>query len=95
MTKDRDDHKPHLSLLSLSHISWTFTFKFRNDDLLRVLFNSRACNFEKNRAQGLFWRKGNITTISGKGKQCYEIVLTALSKTKRKPVGTADHQLIQ
>ena len=51
-----------------------------------------ACNFEKNRAQLLFWRIGNI--ISGQGKQCFEIVLTALSKTKRKPVGTAVHQLI-
>ena len=54
-----------------------------------------TCNFEKNRDQGLFWRTWNITTISGYGKQCYETVLTALSKIKHKPVGTADHQLIQ
>ena len=51
--------------------------------------------FEKNRVQELFWRTGNITTISGYGKQCYETILTALIKTKRKPVGTADHQLIR
>ena len=54
-----------------------------------------ACKFEKNRAQGLFWRIGTITTISGYGKQCYVTLLTALSKTKRKPVGTAQHQFIQ
>ena len=39
MTKDRVDHKPLLSLLSLSHISGTFIFNFRNDDLLRILGN--------------------------------------------------------
>ena len=112
MTEYRADHEPHLSRLSLSHISWTFIFNFRNDDP-RILGNgtlfhysdktyliqgskeTTACNFEKNRAQGLFGRIGNITTISGLGKQCYETVLTTLSKTERKPVGTSDHQLIQ
>ena len=39
MIKDRVDHKPHLSLLSLSYISWTFIFNFRNDDLPRNLGN--------------------------------------------------------
>ena len=37
MTKDRYDHKTHLLLLSLSHISGTFIFNFRNDDLPRIL----------------------------------------------------------
>ena len=37
MAKDRVDHKTHLSLLSLSHISGTFIFNFRNDDLPRIL----------------------------------------------------------
>ena len=47
LTKDRVDHKPHLSLLSLSHIRGTFIFTFRNDDLPtghfsdKTLFNSR------------------------------------------------------
>ena len=39
ITKDRVDHKPHLSLHSLSHTSWTFIFNFRNDDLPRILGN--------------------------------------------------------
>ena len=39
MTKDRVDHKPHLPLLSLSHISWTFIFNFQNDDLPLILGN--------------------------------------------------------
>ena len=37
MTKDRVDHKPNLSLLSLSHISGIFIFYFRNYDLPRIL----------------------------------------------------------
>ena len=37
MSKDRVDHKTHLSLLSLSHISGTFIFNFRNDDLPWIL----------------------------------------------------------
>ena len=39
MTTDRVDYTPHLSLLSLSHISWTFIFNFRNDDFPRKLGN--------------------------------------------------------
>ena len=39
ITEDRTDHEPHLSLLSLSHISWTFIFNFQNDDLPRILGN--------------------------------------------------------
>ena len=106
MTKDRVDYKPHLLLLSLSHISGTFIFKpptnFGKQGIIRTKRHlnqgskeTTACNFEKNRARGLFWRIGNKTTISEYGKQCCETVLTALSKIKRKPVGTADHKLIQ
>ena len=40
MTKDRVDHKPHMSLFSVSHISGTFIFNFRIDDLRRILGNS-------------------------------------------------------
>ena len=62
MTKDRVDYKPHLSLFSLSHISGTFIFNFRNEDLPRILGKgiirtrryliqgskeTTACNFEK------------------------------------------------
>ena len=64
----------------------------------KMLFNSREQgNNGMNRAQGLFWRIGNKTIISEYGKQCYKTVLTAFtnSKNKRKPIGTADHQLIQ
>ena len=108
MTMDRVDHNPHLSFLSLSHITWTFIFNYLSRILGNRAFNiwtkryliqgskeTTTCNFENNRAQGLVWRIGNMTTISGKGKQCYEIVLTALNKAKRKPVGMADHQFIQ
>ena len=62
MTEYRVDHEPHLSLLSVLHISWTFIFNVRNVDLPRILgkdiFQGRkettAYHFEKNRAQGLF-----------------------------------------
>ena len=37
MTKDRVDHNTRLSLLSLLHISGTFIFNFRNNDLPRIL----------------------------------------------------------
>ena len=47
MTKDRVDHKTHLSLLSLSHISGTFIFNFRNDDLPRILgFGQNVIQFK-------------------------------------------------
>ena len=52
MTKDRVNHKTHLSLLSLSHISGTFIFNFRNDDLQRILgFGQNVTQFKGARKQ--------------------------------------------
>ena len=52
MTKDRVDHKTHLSLLSLSHTSGTFIFNFRNDDLPRILrFGQNVIQFKGARKQ--------------------------------------------
>ena len=52
LTKDRVDHKTHLSLLSLSHISGTFLFNFRNDDLPRILgFGQNVISFKGARKQ--------------------------------------------
>ena len=49
MTKDRVDH---LSLLSLSHISRTLIFTFRNDDLPRTLgFGKTLFKFKGARKQ--------------------------------------------
>ena len=85
MTKDRVDHKPHLSLLSPTHIlagplpsafemitSHAHGFWETGHYSNKTLFNSREQENNglyilkrilKNRAQGLFWRIGNIKTF--------------------------------
>ena len=57
MTKDRFDHKPHLSLLSLSHTSGTFIFNFQNDYLHEFW------------ETGHYLDKTSTHLIQGRGKQ--------------------------
>ena len=48
-----------------SHGFWEMGHFSDETYLIQGSKETTACNFEKNRAQGLFWKIGNIVTISG------------------------------